>query len=246
MDDDLVQILDKVPNWDASNSIRKFISSTIDRPLPDEMIKTLNADYVPSAEIEQYFTPPKMPKRLYKAISRMKSKCALRTEQTLFSAQTELFVIAKPLVASLIELKPLGTTVSGARELLSVTLQGQFSISLKISKARRDNIRFLFKESLAEVLYSYAPTHASLFGGKDFASQVEKSAKEAKLEFSWNKSKKSSFRNQGSQGFTGSKNSAKYYKRQGQNSNNNNKYTKKGNSGAKKSNYTKKGGQSKE
>ena len=136
VDEDLVEVLNKVPNWGASSSIRKFISKTIDRPLPEEMIKTLNEDYIPSPDLEEFFTPPKLPKRLYKAISRMKSKCALKVEQNLYSTQTELFVIAKPLVAALIDLKPLGPSVSQARELLSVTLQGHYSISLKISKAR--------------------------------------------------------------------------------------------------------------
>ena len=58
-------------------------------------------------------------------------KNPLNKEQTTLSAQTELFVIAKQLVASLIELKPLGTSVSGAWVLLSVTLQDQYSIILK-------------------------------------------------------------------------------------------------------------------
>ena len=108
VDEDLVEVLHKVPNWDASSSIRKFISKTIDRPLPEDMIKTLNEDYIPSPDLEEFFTPPKLPKRLYKAISRMKSKCALKVEQNLYSTQAELFVIAKPLVAALIDLKPLG------------------------------------------------------------------------------------------------------------------------------------------
>ena len=84
VDDDLIEVLNKVPNWSASSSIRKFIAKTIDRPLPEEMIKTLNEDYIPSPDLEEFFTPPKMPKRLYRAISRMKSKCALKTAKHLF------------------------------------------------------------------------------------------------------------------------------------------------------------------
>ena len=136
VDEDLVEILKKVPNWCASSSIRKLMSNTIDRPLPEEMIKSLNEDYIPSPDLEEFFSPPKMPKRLYKVLSRLKSKCAIKTEQTLYSAQTELFIVTKPLVAALINLKPLDTSASQARELLSVSLQGQYSTSLKISKAR--------------------------------------------------------------------------------------------------------------
>ena len=38
-DEDLIDILDKVPNWDTSSSIKKFITKSIDRPLPEEVLK---------------------------------------------------------------------------------------------------------------------------------------------------------------------------------------------------------------
>lgn len=221
VDDDLVQVLNQVPNWDTGSSIRNFISNNIDRPLPDDMIKQLNEDYVPSETMQEYFSPPKMPPRLFKAISHLKSKGALRTEKTLFNAQSELFVVAKPLLAALIELKPLGSSVSKARELMSVSLHGMYSVSLRISKARRENVRFLFKEALSEVLYSYEPTHSSLYGGDSFSSQVEKAAKEAKIDLSWSASKtkgsgRPPFRRYGSQpqGFQYSGGARKYFSRQ--------------------------------
>ena len=246
VDEDLIEVLNKVPNWSASSSIRKFIAKTIDRPLPEEMIKTLNEDYIPSPDLEEFFTPPKMPKRLYRAISRMKSKCALKTEQNLYSTQLELFVIAKPLVAALIDLKPLGTSVSQARELLSITLQGQYSISLKISKARRENVRFLFKESLADSLFNFAPNHISLFGGTDFASQVKKAVEESKVDFSWIKNKKKPFQQSTSQGFQGRGANKFFNRRQGRGSFNNAKGNASSNNttkGPKKTNYPKKGQQ---
>ena len=143
----------------------------------------------------------------------MRGKNALKTEQALYSAQSEIFIVTKPLIEALKELKPLGPQVSKARELLSISLHGYFSVSLKISKARRTNVRFLFKEALAEVLYTYPPNHVSLFGGEDFSSQVEKAAKEAKLDLSWSAKpkKKQPFRPQ-NKGFP------KY------NNNNSNKY----------------------
>ena len=244
VDEDLVEILKKVPNWGASSSIRRFITKIADRPLPEDMLKTLNEDYIPSPDLEPFFSPPKMPKRLYKIISRLKSKCAIKTEQNLYAAQSELFIITKPLVAALMDLKPLGTAASQARELLSVSLQGHYSTSLKISKARRENVRFLFKEALAEALYSYEPNHVSLFGGKDFPSQVDKASKEAKADFSWDKSKKP-FHKAQSQGFQG-KGANKYFSRQQgrssyNSSNNNRRDNKKGSS--KKPNYPKKGHQ---
>ena len=185
IDGDLCQILEKNSNWSNSSSIRRFIENSIDRPIPEDMLKSISESYCPKEEMQEFFIPPKMPRRLYKAMSRMRGKNALKTEQALYSAQSEIFIVAKPLIEALKELKPIGPQVSKARELMSISLHGYFSVSLKISKARRTNVRFLFKEALAEVLYTYPPNHVSLFGGVDFSSQVEKAAKEAKLDLSW-------------------------------------------------------------
>ena len=188
-DKDLVEILDKVPNWDPTTSLKKFISKTCDHALPEEIIKNINDEYVPKEDLVEFFIPPKMPNRLINSISRMKSKNAIKTEKFLYNAQKELFVTAKPLVSALMDLKPLGDPVSKAREKLSISLQGLYSVSLRISRARRENVRFLFKFALAEALYAYDPTHSSLFGGTSFSTQVEKAAKEAKLDLAWSKPK---------------------------------------------------------
>ena len=125
----------------------------------------------------------------------------------MYNAQKELFIISKPLITALAELKPLGDPVKPAREKLSVSLQGLFSVSLKISRARRENVRFLFKYALAEVLYGYDPNYHSLFGGTSFSASIESAAKEAKLDLAWAKPppkpKQSSmpFRNSNQQGF---------------------------------------------
>ena len=178
-DKDLVEILDKVPNWDPTTSLKKFISKTYDHALPEEIIKNINDEYVPKEDLVEFFIPPKMPNRLINSISRMKSKNAIKTEKFLYNAQKELFVTAKPLLSALKDLKPLGDPVSKAREKLSISLQGLYSVSLRISRARRENVRFLFKFALAEALYAYDPTHSSLFGGTNFSTQVDKAAKEA-------------------------------------------------------------------
>ena len=214
-DDDLVDVLEKVPNWDTGSSITNFISNKIDVPLPDEMLKKLDEDYMPKEEMQAYFVPPKMPPRLFSAISRMKSKGALKTERALYNAQTQLFTVAKPLVAALLELKPLGSPVSHARELMSLSLHGMYSVSLGISRARRENVRFLFKDALAEVLFSYAPSHASIFGGSSFTAQVEKASKEAKLDFTWSNKSRRSYRpfRSSPQGFQGSRGANKFFNR---------------------------------
>ena len=187
VDEALVEITDKIPNWDPYSQLKKFISKTIDRQLPEQMLNHLNDEFVPPSEMQKFFIPPIMPKRLYITISKMKSKSAIKTEKAMYNAQKELLVTVKPLLISLTELKPLGEPVKLAREKLSISIQGLFSTSLKISYARRENVRFLFKNSLADVLYGYEPNHHSLFGGSSFASQIEIAAKEAKLDLSWAK-----------------------------------------------------------
>ena len=201
VDEDIVTVLKKVPNWDTSSSITKFIMDSADAPLPGEFLKTLDEEHVPVEKLQSYFVPPAMPRRLYRAIARMKSKGAFKTERAMFAAQSELFIIAKPLLSAFIKLRPLGDQVSEARSLLSISMHGIFSVSLGLSTARRENVRFLFKEALADVLYTYAPSHCSMFGGDSFNSQVEKATKESKVDLSWPKSRPSvpyqPFRSQG-------------------------------------------------
>ena len=86
-DDDLVDVLDKVPNWDRVSSITNFIKNKVDVPLPEEMLKQLDEDYMPNEDLQAYFLPPKMPTRLFNVVSRLKSKGAFKTEMpsTLYS-----------------------------------------------------------------------------------------------------------------------------------------------------------------
>ena len=89
---------------------------------------------------------------------------------------------------------------------------------MKLSRARRENVRFLFKEVLGDALYKFAPRYCSLFGGDGFNSQVEKAAKEAKIDISWSKNRPSvpyqPFRNQGYQGFRYSGSAGQYFHQQ--------------------------------
>ena len=206
VDEDLVRIQKSVPNWPLSHSIQRFFHDSADDPLPEEYLKDLNNEYVPQEKLQKFFAPPHMPTRLYKRIARMPSKGAFRTEKAMYAAQTELFIIAKPMVASFVKLRGLRgdgvqEAVKEARSMICIGMHGIFSVSLKISKARRENVKFLFKESLAEALYAFPPSHLCLFGGVDFYTQMEKACKEAKIELLWPKQRPSnpnqSFRNQG-------------------------------------------------
>ena len=198
VDDDLVDGSGQAENWDLSSSIAQFLVSNVDKSLTDEFLTQISHSFIPKDKFLAMFTAPKMPKRLFTILHRMKSKAAAKTERALFNAQTQLLVVAKPIINAISVLKPLGKDVSEAREMLGVSLRGMFSVSLAISKARRENVRFLFKPALADVLYDHEPTHLSLFGGTSFVSQIEKASKEAKLDLTWGKKKdaKQPFRSQ--------------------------------------------------
>ena len=187
VDDDLVGLSDKDVNWEISSSLSKFVKDSADKRLSEDALRQIDDSYIPDEALQPCYGAPKLPKTLYRRINRLKNKSAARTERALYNSQMELLVSAKPLVAALAALRPLGAKVSQAREQLSVSLGCIFSASLGISKARRENIRFLFKTSLADSLYDCEPTHTSLFGGTSFASQLDKASKEAKLDSSINK-----------------------------------------------------------
>ena len=38
VDEDLVEVLEKVPNWETNVSIKKLIVKIVDRPLPKQML----------------------------------------------------------------------------------------------------------------------------------------------------------------------------------------------------------------
>ena len=88
IDGDLVEILEKVPNWETSPSIKNFIIKCVDRPLPKQMLEDLSKDYTPSELLQKYFVPPKMPPRLFKRISKMSNKNAIATERALYKVQS--------------------------------------------------------------------------------------------------------------------------------------------------------------
>ena len=155
VDEDLIDIVDSVPNWDTSSSLKKFIIKNCDRPLSDEVLKQINEDFTPSESVKEFFKPPDMPSKILKPMKLLKSKGAIKTEKALYSAQNQLFIISKPIFSALIELRPLGDVVKKARELLSMALCGIYSVSIKLSYARRENARFIIRnQSLAEALFS--------------------------------------------------------------------------------------------
>ena len=59
IDEDLLNILEKNPNWNNSSSIRKFIEKSIDRPLPEDMLKSITDSFCPKEDMQHFFQPQK-------------------------------------------------------------------------------------------------------------------------------------------------------------------------------------------
>ena len=224
VDHDLVDIRDTIPNWDTSSSIITFIKDNINRPLSDAVLKQLNSDFTPEEELTDYFLPPELPKQLFTKLAGMNSKGAIKTEKALYNAQKELFIVAKPIITALMELRPLGESVSKARELLSISLRGMFSVSIGLTRGRRENVRFLFDYSLGQALFSTDPTYKQMFGGKDFDSQLEKATKAAKLSVRpFSRNWKQPFQSS-NKGFHFDKGTSKFFNPKGKKKPNNSRY----------------------
>ena len=61
IDGDLVDILEKVPNFETSPSIKKLIIKCVDRPLPKQMLEDLSKDYTPSELFKNILFPLRCP-----------------------------------------------------------------------------------------------------------------------------------------------------------------------------------------
>ena len=72
VDEDLVDG-SEAENWDLSSSIKQFLLSNVDKSLTDEFLQQISHSFIPKEKFIALFTAPKMPKRLFTVLHRMKS-----------------------------------------------------------------------------------------------------------------------------------------------------------------------------
>ena len=156
------------------------------------MAKEIFEAYIPPAEAQPLFAPPQLPKAIHeKLLSAPKyiSKVPKLVNEHLLKAQKELAIANKPFsellsfyyseqCTALKEIIPeLADLMDSHKSILSQGMALSVSASLKISKARKDALRPIFK--LPAVLRNN-PTASQVLGTDDLATLSEKTTKEQK------------------------------------------------------------------
>ena len=138
-------------------------------------------------EYDHLFLPVKMPSKLYKA---MKSSVTKKRdylfnrqelERSLYNASADLCAAVKPLIeaVSLLDDRP---GCGDIKCLIGQGILGLLSSNIKISKGRRELGRRFVRLDCAEALFSVAPSHHSLFGGKSDSAAVTAAKEATKLD----------------------------------------------------------------
>ena len=192
IDQHLFQGYSQMPNWNPAIQVLTWFSSVNNKEVPSQVSKDLSDSLIPKVEFQPLFSPPQLPKaihdRLYSAPKYI-SKIPKMVNEHLLKAQKELAIANKTFTETLsfyyseqfITIKEIIPEISEVLEnhksLLSQGMALVISASLKISKARKDALRPIFK--LPAVLRQ-DPTAAQVLGTDDLATLSEKTSKEQK------------------------------------------------------------------
>ena len=192
MDDALFQGYTLAPNWDLASQVTSWLASVNSKEVPAQVSKEIDQTYIPPVEHQPLFAPPQLPKAIHdklQAAPKYISKVPKLVNEHLLKAQKELIIAQKPLAellsfyyteqfATIKDIIPeIAEILNAHKALLSQGIALTVSASLKISKARKDNLRPIFK--LHSVLRQ-DPTSTQVLGTDDLAGLAEKSTKEQK------------------------------------------------------------------
>ena len=192
LDDDLFMAYNQMPNWDPAQKIFSWMKTVCDKEVPPAVTKEIHDSFIPPLDSQQLFVPPKLPQAIVdKLASAPKNllKVPKIVNDHLNRAQKELAVAYKPIIevmsffyteefANLKEIVPqLAPLLSSHKTLLSQSLALLVSAGIKISKARKDSLRPIFRTS---AVLREAPTAAQVMGTEDLATLIERTTKEKK------------------------------------------------------------------
>ena len=191
-DDGLFQGYNQKPNWDPADEVIVWLKTICDKEVPSNVSKEIFEAFMPPVEIQPLFTPPKLPAAIsdrFAMVPKYISRVPKMVNDHLCRAQKELAVAYKPFLEilsfyyspqyeSLKEILPeICPIMDSHKGLLSQGIALIVSAGLKISKARKDALRPIFKTSA--VLRGY-PTASQVLGTDDLASLSDKASKEQK------------------------------------------------------------------
>ena len=192
IDEDLFQAYNQLPNWNPAPDILIWMNAICDKEVPTSVTKEIFDTFVPPVDQQPLFAPPKLPQAITdKLISAPKniSKVPKMVNDHLNRAQKEMAVAYKPFIevlsfyyseefANLKEIVPeISKSLSSHKGLLSQGLALMVSAGIKMSKARKDSLRPIFRS--AAVLREN-PTASQVLGTEDLASLSERTSKEQK------------------------------------------------------------------
>ena len=192
IDEDLFQAYNQLPNWNPAPDILIWMNAICDKEVPTSVTKEIFDTFVPPVDQQPLFAPPKLPQAITdKLTSAPKniSKVPKMVNDHLNRAQKEMAVAYKPFIevlsfyyseefANLKEIVPeISKSLSSHKGLLSQGLALMVSAGIKISKARKDSLRPIFRS--AAVLREN-PTASQVLGTEDLASLSERTSKEQK------------------------------------------------------------------
>ena len=192
MDEDLFQGYTMTPNWVLASEVTSWLSSVNSKEVPTQVSKEIDQSYIPPVEHQPLFTPPQLPKAIHDKLHtapKYISKVPKLVNEHLLKAQKELGIAQKPMsellsfyyteqFAAIKDIVPeISDILNAHKALLSQGIALIISASIKISKARKDNLRPIFK--LQSVLRQ-DPTSSQVLGTDDLAGLAEKSTKEQK------------------------------------------------------------------
>ena len=192
IDEDLFQAYNQIPNWNPAPDILNWMNAICDKEVPPSVTKDIFDSFVPSVDQQPLFAPPKLPQAITDKLSSAPkniSKVPKIVNDHLNRAQKEMAVAYKPFIevltfyyseefANLKEIVPeISKSLSSHKCLLSQGLALMVSAGIKISKARKDSLRPIFRS--AAVLREN-PTASQVLGTEDLASLSERTSKEQK------------------------------------------------------------------
>lgn len=192
IDDDLFQAYNQLPNWNPAPDVLIWLKAIGDKEVPPSVTKEIFDAYVPPIDQQPLFAPPKLPQAIVdKLTSAPKNiaKVPKIVNDHLNRAQKELAVAYKPFIevltfyysvefANLKEIVPeISQTLSSHKALLSQGLALMVSAGIKISKARKDSLRPIFR---FPAVLRENPTASQVLGTEDLASLSERTSKEQK------------------------------------------------------------------
>ena len=194
LDEGLFLDYDSVPNWKPAPAVMAWLKEVRSREVPPQVLKEVNDNMVPQVELQPLFTPPDLPQAIsdrLKNAPQSISKVPKMVNDHLLRAQRELAVAYKPFIEllsfyfssqfkTLKEFIPeISHILESHKMLLSQSLALVVSSGIKISKARKDALRPIFKSEAAAVL-RHNPTAAQVLGSEDLAKLSEDASREKK------------------------------------------------------------------